>query len=79
MTVAIVFALFPPWPWNVATVVTGVVAEIGEIVRAAGWLVPLVARARSDPDRRYHGSDPRPAAGDALDSKLAAACLDAIP
>ena len=32
LTLAIVFALFLPWPWNLVAVVTGIIAEIGEIV-----------------------------------------------
>jgi membrane-bound serine protease (ClpP class) len=32
LTLAIVIALFVPWPWNLVVLCLGVVAEIGEVV-----------------------------------------------
>jgi membrane protein implicated in regulation of membrane protease activity len=32
LTLAIILALFVPWPWNLVVLVLGVVGEIGEIV-----------------------------------------------
>ena len=42
LTVAIVLALFVPWPWNLFVVAVGVVAEIGEVV----WGLRLARRWR---------------------------------